>query len=197
MSESNETTSTVPPPVNPHVTDYVLTEDERANFHSDEVRAEIRQRVSRELSKAETVYIKDADGQVWDCVSGDLDIEETLSQLSPEEREAKRLEVEAFDAETERMATVIRPAAMQRLRADARAEFRDYVRSQTNEILKLRADLGRANLRENNELNRLKAELAGTRAANIQLTKKVEALQAQLNRQPAGATSAPPTAGPR
>lgn len=182
MTESNETQSTVSPPADIRVTDYVLTAEEKLNFHSDEVRAEIRNRVAFGLSKAETVYIKDSEGQVWDAVSGDLEVEEVLAQLSPEERESKRLESEALEAEIKRVEETIKPLALQRLRAEVRAEFREYIRNQSNQILKLRADLGRATQRENNELNRVKGELAGTKAANIQLTRRVEDLQKQLNK---------------
>lgn len=161
------------------VVEYQLTDEEKAEFHIDEKRAEIRRKASALQLSTTTIHVVDKDGDVWDTVQGDIPADDDLAvvmpTLSPEEVEAKAAEEAASLEEAKRLEEVIRPLALKRLRAEARAEFVEQLRSKADEILKLRAELAKFQLTE------VRAE-SPLKAANALLRSRVAGLKAHKAR---------------
>lgn len=135
---------------------YILSESELANFSDDNVRAEIRGRVSAEALKNETVNIQSVSGDVYDIVSGSIPFDGELAVALTDEQLAERREIEeANSAEILRIETEIKPLVMQRLRVLARHEMRDEIHKAKTEILELRAALSE----ERNARRKLEASL--------------------------------------
>lgn len=141
---------------------YTLTPEEKAAYHDDAVRSQIRSAVAGSYLTTETVQIVDEGGALFDQVNGSRPTDETveLAKLADSYEELAA----DVEAEAARLAELIRPRAMNQLRREAKKEMREKLQESANEVLKLRADLARAKLEHAAEVNRLKAQLVLVKA---------------------------------
>jgi hypothetical protein len=164
---------------------YRLSNEEKASFFKEEVREAVRKLAAENFTSEELVYIVDAEGEIWDQVHGSKEASELITEHFSEEELQVRIAKEAAEAEeAERLETDIKPRVMKKLRAEAKQELRDELRDRSNEVLKLRADLARAERRVNEELNQIKGQLAGKKAEVIQLKQKLNELYGRLGETP-------------
>jgi hypothetical protein len=138
---------------------YVLTQEQVDSYHVDEIRAEIRSKVSSQFTASDNVDVVGPDGLVWDILTGSLP-DDGAVPLTTEELNSKH-EKEASDAaHVEYLEAEIRPRVMSKLRSEARLEIREQLREKTDEILKLRADMVRLTQSHQSEIAQLNSKLA-------------------------------------
>lgn len=198
---------------------YTLTYDEKTGFHHDEIRGEIRGRVSSEFPTEDTIQIVDSDGELWDTVNGSIDrpltpeeIQDRLEKQEHDEwvaleenaRKAAALKAED-DAAAEalkltedeqkqaaRFEEVIKPTVLKKLRSEARKEFKDQIRDQTNEILNLRQTVASQQNDFASKHNKLMTEHSFTKAELSRLKAKMpKESKEETPVTPSGETTAP------
>jgi hypothetical protein len=126
---------------------YILTDDEKTNYHVNDVRATVRDRALENLRPGESCSIVDDLGEAWDYVSKSSDTEpppmreyDDIHWKSGELDESPPTPTDLELSEAERVESRIKPLVIGKIRSEVRAEYRAANREQMNEILKLRAE---------------------------------------------------------
>lgn len=123
---------------------YVLTEEELANFSNDDFRAGVRSKAAETVSVTETVVIVNSEGDIYDTLQGSIP-DEDFGVVLTDEQIRERRESEAVEAaEIARYEREIKPKVYQKIRTEIRAEFRRELAESKETILKLRAELAAA-----------------------------------------------------
>jgi hypothetical protein len=137
---------------------HILTVEETANYHNDEVRAAIRSNVAERFP--EGALIVGSNNELFDTLGPIGDSIELAAVVSEEEIElrehAKLLEAQ----EIAHFENDIKPKVILKITSDVKREFRDQLRDRANENLALKAELHKTQIVSVSALKASTLELA-------------------------------------
>lgn len=155
---------------------HILSDEELAEFNTDEGRGKVRARIAENYLSNETVTILLPNLEPVDQIIGMIpagDETEPAVILTEEEKVQLAAEKERLDEEVSRLEEVVRPEVMRKLQAEARHESREERRRLSNEVLELRAKLARLEAAEAREANHWKAKFLLLQAENTRLRRQL------------------------